>query len=796
MIKNFFLFLVILLGTAQSFSQNTGSIKGVIIDRKSREPIAYANISLFNRQDSLLTGTISNEKGKFYLKNIPSGKYRLHIGFMGYQEVVYKNFIINGGVRDLGKIPMQIAPQSLKEVHIRSGKPPVTYKVDRKVINASAFPQANVALDLLENVPSLKIDVSGKITYRNDAVFQVFINGKPVADGADRLRQIPANRIDRIEIITNPSAKYAAEGTAGIINVVLKKNRLKGYRITAGLAYQTDGTYSLQFSIGRNTKRSEWHLDAGIADYKFLTGYEQYIDLRSPDIRQILDTKGKWDNANGRNYISFGYNYDLTSKDEIDISFHIDPFYKTEDHDDYGIIHEQKFDASGMLVFDETYRYAKRDHMTYQYVGPSLRFTHKFDKAGDKKLELSADYFTYLSNFDEAKTYEKQFDDHIEKYGTLYNEQNEKDWEFDLDFTYPFNDYFGLEAGSSESLNYIPKTTVKNGYFTANDQLTAFTGDYHYQEVNFERNIYASYISLDYGWKKWKFKTGIRYEFVDRRADFSYNFTDDPQLLTKKVNSLQYGNWFPTLHLQYSFDKTHQVTASYTRRISRPRYFLIMPVKEYESPFSYITGDENIQPTSIDSWELNYQKSWDKDYFSVQYFLHQKNNLMTYYNRIDPSDMRYLQYTNAGNSLNSGLEIGGNYHIYSWWNANLSVSVYRSFMHLYIPNEIDRKSDKTMGNIQLNQDFDLPARFKIQLKLRYDSPWEYLQREGDAVWKMQVSLQKRLGKHWRFLVYTNNLWGDIVHQSQTLAPGIRIQNTFRYKQYIGFKLMYNFNNRK
>jgi len=795
--KKTFLFTgLLLLNILQILAQNTGGIKGKIVDKTDKAPIAYANISLYTLKDSLITGSISDEKGKFIIKNIPSGKYRLLISFMGYKNIEYTNFIITQSIRDLGTIPLEVSQNQLKEVIIQSGKPPVTYKVDRKIIQASAFPEASMAVDLLENIPSLKIDVSGKISYRNDAVFQVFINGKPVTDGAERLRQIPVNRIDRIEIITNPSAKYSAEGTAGIINVVLKKNRLKGYRINSSAIYHTDGQYRFLFSIGHNGKRSEWHFDTGFAEYRFDMDYHSLMQLKHDGETQILDEKGKIKNVIGRNYINFGYNYDITNKDEIDISFNIDPFSKTENHDEAGIYTEKKYDSNQNLLYNETYKYFSSDHMKYQYTGPAFTYTHKFDKSGDKKLEFTAEYYTYLKEFTERQIDEKQFIDHNEKSGSLYKENNEKNWDLNLDFSYPFNENFSLETGGSISLDYIPETTVINGIFTEDNQLIPYSGDYHYQKVEFGRDIYAGYFSTTYAWKKWSLKSGLRYEFVDRTANFTYNYTDNPENLQIKPYHHKYGDWFPSAHLQYSFDKTRQVSISYSRRISRPNYFWLMPVKQYTSPFSYITGDEKVEPTYINSYEINYQKSWDKDYFSVQIFAHQKNNLNTRYSRVDEQGLHYIQVTNAGNSFSTGMEISGNYHLFSWWNINMSISAYQYYIHLFIPGEIDRKNNRLMSNFQLHQDFQLPNKLKLQLKTRYDSPWIYLQSKGKAVWTQQISVQKRFDKHWKMSVYTNNLWGDISYHSETRGTDIYIKSRRNNLQYLGFKLTYSFNNRK
>ncbi len=777
-------FFISFYGVAQQ-----ASIKGRVLDSQDKAPIAYANISLLSPKDSLISGAISNEKGKFVIKHIPIGKYKLQISFMGYKTVEIQHLILTKGMRDLGTKYLEPDTENLKEVVISNGKSPISYKVDRKVINASAFPEASVALDLLENVPELKVDVTGKITYRDRMTFSIFINGKPVSNGADRLRNLNTKLIDKIEIITNPSAKYAAQGTGGIINIILKKNRLKGYNISSSLRTDTKKGFQWLFNIGKSTKKSEWYVNGNYAKYEYKQDMDLYQNIYRP-YAPIIKSHSATGNHARNNYLEVGYNYDITGKDMIDLSFNVQALPNKENHYKTEQILEIPKDGSAT----HTYALISRDVYTYQYFGPVMSFTHKFDKEGNKKIELSVDYSTYLKNFEELSVDALHLSSGTVKQGYYYNEQNEEGLAVDLDFSYDFDKY-SVESGLSVDTDFIPKTLIKNGYVDDQDEITPFAGAYHYQYVKFARNVYAAYADMSTKWKKWELKTGLRYEHTMRIADYTFNYSDDAQQEVKQPYNNDFGRWFPSFHLKYGFSDSKEIAFSYTKRIERPNYFSLMPVRQYGSPYSYSLGNADLQPEYIDSYEIKYHKNWDKDYFSVSAYWYHHTDNVTNYQFIDADNLVYSQQINSGKRNSIGSDISINYHPWAWWNINLSTSLYYNQIMIDF-HQMHANKESWMSYVNLNQDFNLPKRFKVKIKAQYTGPGLYVQQRTDPYFVTQLSLQKNLGKHWKLFVYTNNIWGDIRNKTYTESDELYQERRFVRPQYAGAKLSYNFSNRK
>jgi outer membrane receptor protein involved in Fe transport len=788
-------FMLVFTTVFMALSQQAG-IKGVILDSATNHPIEFADITIQSIKDStVVSGGITNEKGIYQITNIPVGKYHIHFSFMGYQRVSYQKILLEKGIRSFGVIKLKISSENLKEVVIKTGKPAITYKVDKKVINASSFPSATVAMNLLENVPSIQVDIDGKLTYRNDGVFIVLINGKRVSNGADRLKQIPAKQIDKIEIITNPSAKYSAEGTAGIINVVLKRNRLKGFVINSSISSSTNGRYAWSFNVSKNTKKSGWYVNGNVAKYVNWDGTTtSNIKIYHNDetIERKIDGARKKTFNNG--YIDIGYNYDITSKDEIELSFNINPMVNKENSKIRQTVVEDNY-QNNVLTNSKQYYINSNTHTSYSYFGPSLSFKHKFNKEGTRKYELNASYSAYLQSFFEKQENEVIENNNVHKEGHLYHEENEKMIDLDFSFTYPINKKYIIEAGVNVITDYIPKTTIQNGTFDAQAQLTPFAGKYKTQNINFMRNVFAGFVTFKGKFNKWSYKLGLRNEFTDRISDFSYTLTDSPSVKHNIPASKQFNDVFPSLNLMYSFSDSQQVSASYSRRINRPNYFKLMPLREYDSPYQYTIGNADLQPYYANSYEISYINSWNKDYVSVEIFGKQSYNISTYINEIDDEGKIYLVPRNFGTSFSFGSVLSGNYHITSWWNSNLSLSLYQYTMYIRTEN-INKDKSTFNSNIKFNHTFKLPKSFGVRLNMTYNSPSISAQSEGSAFFTTKMSVKKNFGKHWSAVVYTNHIFGNIVRERTIKTPNLIIENTQSAYQYFGFIVSYKFNNRK
>ncbi|MEL7585615.1 MAG: carboxypeptidase regulatory-like domain-containing protein, partial [Prolixibacteraceae bacterium] len=402
------------------------SVTGKVIDMTTKEPIAYSHAVLISERDSVTAnGAFTDEHGLFKIEQLQSGTYRAKISFIGYQSVLIRDVLVQPGVRDLGQIELQVMAENLNEIIIRNTDPALSYKVDRKVIDAGSFPGADMAMDLLENVPSVQLNFEGKLTYRGEGTFKVYVNGHPVANGEEKLRQLPASQIDKIEIITNPSAKYHAEGTAGIIQIILKKNRLEGYAISSSMKVNTRNGYDWLFSVDNKGKKNGWYMQGQWsryvwADYKSNENQLTFNNGLTYETETVNTGKRHKDYS----YFEAGFNYDLSDKDYINFSGYIYPETAKQVYRETGHTSGLITDESGITTSVD-YELDSRVDMDFQYAGTTFTWDHAFNKKRSHLLSVYIDYSGYLQDLHDRQIDRKAYDSYTELVGYKGSEQNE-----------------------------------------------------------------------------------------------------------------------------------------------------------------------------------------------------------------------------------------------------------------------------------------------------------------------------------------------------------------------------------
>lgn len=599
-----------------SFSQNT-TLTGTIIDNKTKEPLPYANAIITSDKDStILLGAIANNKGKFLIEDIPPGIYELSLSFIGYQTIHINEIIIQGNSQDIGLVKLNVLNENLDEVTIRTTKSPINYKIDRKVIDAKSFPGATVAIDLLENVPSIQVDFNGNLTYRGDGTFKVFINGHPVANGTDKLRQIPAEKIEKIEIITNPSAKYDAEGTAGIIQVILKRNRLPGYAINTSAHATTFGGYAWQFSVNKQDDNGSWYVEGAYAKNIWRKmDYDEQRNVKQEGVIYQTHSELKYENLGIGSYVEIGFNYDLTDFDYIDFSVYVNPLKSVDKRKTWGKIIDTEFNLTKKA---EDYIYNNQYSCYYQYIGATLTYEHAFAEDRENLLSTYINFSNYLQPFQEKNIDIKEYTARTERAGFIGKENNEMMLETNLSYKNQFSEKISFETGIKTELNHIPKVISVSGKFDNDNNITPFSNAPLNQKVDFKQDVFAAYLMLKSSFDKFEYQLGIRTEFTDRKSDYFYeNVKGDYILIPAKK---QYVDFFPSVHTVCSFSEDHQLAINYSRRINRPDYWSLVPIIQYNTPYLYYKGNVNIMPAYSNAYEIAYKKSWNKDFIALEIF--------------------------------------------------------------------------------------------------------------------------------------------------------------------------------
>lgn len=768
-------------------------LKGKVIDRETDRPISYANITLTKNSDTgFLSGAISNEKGFFKVEEIPPGSYDLKVSFIGYQSSLMKDLLLESGSTDIGKIPLEILSENLEQIDVKTKKPSLSYKVDRKVIDADSFPGANVAMDLLENVPSLEVDFEGNLTYRGEGSFKVYINGRPTTNGEKKLRQLPAGQIDKIEVITNPSAKYDSEGTAGIIHIILKKNRLEGYAISASAKVGTRQSGELLFSVDKKGKKGGWYVNGSLGSYVWgESSIEQF--------QQIENGTNSYDNSIYRHlkygghsgYLEAGFNIDLSDKDYLDFSGHINPFKQTEYQYSDGNYSEIAYDSLNNITDSKYYTNDSRNDIFYQYAGATLSYEHNFNKDRSHLFSAYITFSTYLRNLEEKLIETKDYKSYVEKSGYIASESNETTIDAEVSYEVPFSQTIGLETGAKIGTDHIPEITSVSGTFDEDNSITPFPDEPLNQRVVFAQDVYAGFMTLKGEWNKFALQLGGRVEYTDRLSDYIYEDSTGTDITVP--GKTDFTDFFPSAHFTFSFTEDHQMTLSYSRRIERPRYWKLVPLRQYYSPFAYSTGNEELLPAYTDAIELGYKKSWDDDFIGFEVFGRSTEQVMQTYTRTDTLNILYYKPENVGNSVSIGAELMTGVDLFSWWNLNFSGSLFYYQLDVDIDYNIETK-DQFRYNTRINNTFSFPMAFTLKWDIHYNSPRLTAQSKHDEYVYSNIAMKKGFKENtWMLTLSLSNLFTGIRYHTISEGEGFHVETTTVNEPYASIKVAYLLN---
>ncbi|WP_026474171.1 outer membrane beta-barrel family protein [Alkaliflexus imshenetskii] len=788
------LLTIIIFSIAFSVFSQQASLKGTVIDLTTREPISYASVILLNPADSsLVVGCISNSNGIFLIESVPDGSYQLHASHLGYAP-----YTIPHDVSSISSHPLllELSPSEtqLGEVVVRSSRPPISLRTDRKVIDATSFPSASVALDLLENIPSLHVSYDGKLTYRGDGGFVVYVNGKQVPNGEEKLRQIPASRIDRIELLTNPSSRYSAEGTAGVILVFLKKNRLEGYAIGTSLRYSTHDVLEHLLSVDHKSEKGGWYLEWQYGSYVWSDLSETYHRSSFLDDELFSVSANRNKKSYGiTNNVEIGFNYDLTDRDNIDFSIYFQPFERTNLRNERGLFHE-RLSRAGEEDYNISYWMQSQYKMHFQYVGGQISYERTFGADENHTVSTYFDYSSYLAPTHERQHDYKYFTDRVERVGFAGTEVNEVAVDTKIEYIWELSDAITIESGVEVEINQIPKVTSVSGEFAANGTLVPFPGEPLNQNVDFSRDVFAAYLLFKNSIGEFDYQLGMRMEHSARKANYHFDDTADQTLAVpyhkKEVD------FFPGFHSTYSFTETIQISAGYTRRIRRPRYYELVPLKQYSDPYSYYSGNEALSPAFSEAFEVTYLTSRNKDFFSVEVFGRKTTNVIQHFSRIVVSEKVLTTPENVGRSLSRGCEVMGGVDLFTWWNLNTSISLYAYRLKVNIDNA-ERMEDKLRSDCKVNNTFLLPKAFTLRWGLYYDSPQVMAQERQSGLFYSNLSVTKNIqNNRWQLNASCFNVLNSRKTTGTIRGDGFLVEYERKHKPYATFRVAYRFNNQK
>ncbi|GLB52933.1 TonB-dependent receptor [Neptunitalea chrysea] len=788
--KSYFL-LFALLTSLVSFGQKS-TIKGLVVDKNTNESILYAEVTVSAvTNDTITYGAITNEKGFFQIKNVPYGTYIFNASFLGFSKV-QKEIVVTNKVTNLETIFLEQGAENLDEVVVTKTKAAIQYKVDRQIINAASFPEATVAVDLLKNVPSLQVDVTGEVTYRGDGTFKVYINGHPVPNGTEKLQQIPAEQIDHIEVITNPSSEFSAEGTAGIIQIILKKTRLEGYAINVTASTSTLGSYYGNASIDKKTDKSGWYIN--------VNGGRRFWNKIDHDIRQsatdnellyathLVKTSKR---GNKRIELETGFNYDITDKDYIDVAFNIEPIKNQSSNLSNGWVSTEVYENTN-LIEDGYYDLISSYKNKYGYYGGSLSYNHFFNEDKSHKLIFDGSISNYMSPYEEAFVDTKVYETETQQIGSQNYEKNELMISGKFTYEHPFSETTLFKIGADVDIDNIPEIGTENGMYV-DGNLIPFSNQRSNQIIDYSRTIYSGFTNFSSSYKKFEYKLGLRTEYEHTKSNYTYINSNGSTVY--EPASYNRTKLFPSAYLLYNWNDDLQLTASYSRRIERPGYFSLVPVFQYSTVTSYYQGNADILPTYINAYEIAYKQNWtDTDYLSIQAFHNVKNGVSTSYNYTYEDGTIISKEQNVGDSYSTGIEFMGNMKPVKWWQTNLSLSLFN--YKLDVDFEDTKYTQEQFNyNVKFNNTFTISDDFSIQSNSYFYGDSKGAQNYSKGAWFTSIGVNKSFLKDsWKVNLSGDNIFNTRVLRNTTTGDGFSNYSKMVFSPKVTLKVSYTFDN--
>ena len=712
--KTFYI-IIVLLSINLNAQQSSISIYGTILDSESNSPLEYATISVYSPNDSIVKfGGISNANGKFNLE-VSKGKYNIKIEYISFKEKLIKNINVFKSI-DLGAIELVIDQNVLDEVELIGEKTQVEIKLDKTVYNIGKdlTLRGSSVSDVLDNLPSVAVDIDGNVSLRGNQNVRILINGKPSGlvgiSSNDALKQFPSESVEKVEIITSPSARYNAEGTAGIINIVLRKNKLAGLNGSISTNGGDPKTFGVSGNINFRTEKINLFTNTGYS----LSSYEnaslsetEYFN--SSSINNFLNENGSRNTERDSYYQSTGIEYFLNDKTSLVASY----LTRKSDSDDITINNiNQNFQGD-----KKSSKRIENENETDDTKEFSLNLTHEFVNKGNLTIDYQKEKSNEIeSSFISNTQSNPKFIEYLgEKVKTDENQNSEL---YKIDYVLPIGEDGQFELGYRKSnkfqnTDYLVQDEVLNGNYLINTDLT--------NNLFYNEKVNAFY--TQYGNKKNK----ISYLFGIR--------VEESQTIVKQLESnsnsiKKYNDIFPTINLAYELKENETITLGYNRRISRPRSYFINPFPSRSSETSFFQGNPYLNPTYSNGIDLGYLKRLEKTTLNGSIYYKKSDAIFTFINEATGSSVMVNDIlvpvikrspVNLSSQEEIGIEFNTNYSHSKNWRIGGNVNFYQSEI-IGNYNGIIYDSKNLIWSGRLNNYLKLFSSVDWQTRISYRGP--------------------------------------------------------------------------
>lgn len=690
------------------------NISGKIAEKNTRQPLEFATIILTNpKTNNLIIGETTNVKGEFSI-NVKPGNYNIKIEFIGFKNHLIKNISLLKS-QEISAIFLEENNQNLDEIEVIAEKSTIEYKLDKRIFNVGKdlLSKGGSVNDILNNVPSLNVNPGGGISLRGNSNVRILINGKPsVLTNNNGLDQIPSESIQKIEVITNPSAKYDAEGTAGIINIILKKNKNGGFGSSLQLTTGIPDNHRINYNV--NYKHEKINIFSNMS-YRYLSfkGNSSLFrtNFLNNSISSFLNRSTKNTNFYNTFNLYFGGDYYINDKNTLTLSYyHRTNISKRNVSYNFDILNNNR-QIEQVFNSIENYREPQKANQI------ELNYVKDFDKKGQKfTINLQYDFW----NDDENEFIKEQQlipVNSTERTIKTRDIESSKDFLFQSDFKLPITKKSHIEVGIKgeiRNINSDYKVWENNTLIDELDNL-----------LKYKEGIYGAYLQYGNNEHKLQYLLGLR-------AEHANTGSTDRQNIFK--TDKKYTDLFPTLHLTYKFNQATNLQLSYSRRIRRPRFWQLNPFGGYADPRNIRIGNPDLNPMYTNSFELGSLKRWGKFTINPSIYYQQTTNLFETQVTINNNTLT-SKPINSGKENRAGAEIALRYSPYKWLRLSSEFNYY-SFTQKGIYNVKDNT-----WSTRLNSRFKF-SKLNIQTSINYRAARQSGQIYTESMYWANIGISK------------------------------------------------------
>lgn len=747
--RNLLLVLSLFISTvlfAQRPDAKKITITGKVIEKASNQPLEYATVVFENTKTKQLSGGITDENGGFKFE-LTAGSYNARAEFISFKNV-------NLGLKEfsadtnLGLIYMEADAAMLDDVVVIAERSTVEIKLDKRVYNVGKdmLVKGGTISDVLDNVPSVTVDAEGNVALRGNENVKILIDGKPSGlagiNIADALKLLPAESVEKVEVITNPSARYDAEGGGGIINIVLRKGKANGVNCSVMVNAGDPETYGA--SVNLNKKSDDYNLFSNFGyNNRTSPGNTQvdaeYFNADGTTNRFINERRKNNRNSEGYN-ANFGIDLNVTKS----LTWTNALTFRESDGKNPDNVLFYNFDALNSPTFVRNrVNDQKSDDYSMEY---STNFTQKF-KADDHKLTVDMAFSQNREN-QSATIYDQILGNpsSLETQGTTNKTKQQRNL-FQVDYVLPIGEKGRFEAGY-------------RGNFSSN--LTDFevtpVSDFS-NKLEYVEGVNAFYTQYGSKFDKFSYFVGARYE--DSKIEVN-------SITLDKYNTKKYNNLFPSATLNYEFSETSSTSLSYSKRINRPRGFFLNPVSSLSSNINIFQGNPDLDPSLTNAFDLGYLKRWTKLTFNTSAYINITDDSFQFIRKesglfVDGVPVILSTPINLSKELRAGFEFNLNYTPYKWWRLNGNFNFYRN------ETQGDYVYENYLGDV-ITQNFDNVAvswfaRISSKVSLPYKIDW---QTNGSYSAPQTTAQGKILGSASMNLAFSK----DILKDKGTIAVNV------------------------